>query len=370
MGSTVSFSQRAPENSEKTLSIFFTNDNLKKTQAQCLRRGSLRKSLTKYVKDGAWVDQLAEAFFVRPLSSMDKAREQHGYVITEEFTLTLLTNLDPNISPSTVNHSISIRTIEDCQIVSSCYISMETLRLLLFSAICDPFNDNMNKYWWNTPKTTSRAISKEMTPPPSPPRTDSPAGILLQAALHFDEEENEVFLSKQWTGDLCHSIQHFPLAISICSAEADEGFPLLYANSTWSQLTERSLEESLGKPIWEILNCSDLLFEGKKDTCSLHEKSSGYALLDGALRDAASIQVGLPCKRRSGSYFDLLGVAPVIRETGRRVGNNKAEPDYKCVVMVHLEAIQGEKGKVVSVAEEQLVIARSMLMMLPLVVKY
>lgn len=289
-------------------------------------------------------------------------------------TLTLKVTTDSS-NASTILHSASSRTFDESYFNSYNDLSFECLRLLLLSAISNLFlSSGINRKWKTlmihtcngTPMTeeeedTSCSITNRTNLVPFTIGSPEAVEMLLTAAAHFDLDHYVDFLRQDWTAQLRHTLCLFPFPITVVSKDEKLGNPLLYGNHAWEKMSGECVIGSRGKSIWDLLHCEEHQEpedEGESDN------DVTIKLLKKAIRKGKEMIVGLSCHRKSGSeYFDLVGVAPVVHvDTG-------GQTTCSSIVMVHCEVKRDAKGSVVRVGQEQILLMKDLLSLLPLVVK-
>lgn len=341
----------------------FSNENLYKIQALCSQRLSVRRALSKYIKNGTWMDKIAKTHINRSLGSDEKYRTSHGFIMPENLTIVI----DNDSSPTSVSRSPSNPPFDESYNCANSILSVESLRIFLLYAISDSFvSSSVHKQWQKTQAEESLQQSTNVSVEPSSnnslasmsKETESTLELLLSAAAYFDEDDYVDFLKEQWSSLLMETIQKLPFAITICSAEADQGFPLLYANTAWEKMSQQSFNEARGKSIFDLMNNNE------------QDNSQGdqeMKILNKALRGAYSVNLGIDCRRKSGDFFTLIGVAPVIKKST----TDSKYSGYRCSIMVHSEVKKiNKRAGTVRVEKEELEMAKKLLALLPYVVKY
>jgi PAS domain S-box-containing protein len=117
-------------------------------------------------------------------------------------------------------------------------------------------------------------------------------------------------LASSWLNSLIQYVEDLPLCVSIATGAADmPGFPLIYVNSYFEQMTGYRRVEILGT------NCR-FLQKGQRET-DVSEPESIQKLTD-ALREGKEVKVYITNFRRDGTPFrNLLAMKPIFDSEGK-----------------------------------------------------
>ena len=120
--------------------------------------------------------------------------------------------------------------------------------------------------------------------------------VINEAAASVDLEEIDNMISSgQWLGNLFASVENLSFCVSLATARADRpGFPLVYVNKAFEDVTGYPREEIVGK------NCAFL-------QCEWTEKDQ-IKLLTEALAKAQPCKVALTNRRKDGSGWVTLSI--------------------------------------------------------------
>lgn len=156
-------------------------------------------------------------------------------------------------------------------------------------------------------KYKSRSAQRRSESVPSSGSSESAVSVMRQAMTSLNKPLVDRFCSSEsWLESFTIAVEQLPMCMSIANADgARRGFPLIYVNSHFEQVTGYRRYEVLSK------NCKFLQGSGVAEPESVQRISY-------ALKNAQPIKVSITNVRKDGTHFkNLLSLKPIFDNTGK-----------------------------------------------------
>lgn len=318
MGSSASVNTNQPS--------LFSSKAVNKLRENCSESSKVCKAFAKHIKDGSWMDRLGRKV---PKSYGD---EETGYILPK--------GNDGEI------HAL----------VEKSNFNMDEHRLFFLNAVSDDFiafAEKSTRIVINDDYISKKGsfMFQEEEEDISRSEVNKAELMLLNAAMHFDEEEYVSFLGdSSWSHDLYKMIHNLSVPITIVDtytvAKFDNNLmstsPIVYANKSWEAMSKLKLKDCMNKSFEDIILGSDT------------EKEQ-IELLNNSVKSALSIKIGVTCHRKNNDPFlDLMGVVPIVTDKNGT---------FRYVAVVHCDNSKQKN------LEKNLSVADEVMTLLPFIIK-
>lgn len=271
---------------------------------QCISEDAkLRKCFCDFVRKGDWHEKVS-------LTSLKAVLMENAQVLFNEIVIFSVGDYRlPCGCALRINSHLSNKTLEQFSLCRKTVSEVEmieitkstALRSLLIASVFPWFLASHEFRSFIYPKSNSNQLLSSENEIKSTIKDGMEATANLPVENLVDDKFTKILVKRTWMSEVNMIIDSLPQCVTIASTNT--GFPLVYVNTAFLELTGYEKEDILG------YNCR-FLQSDKTEKEQVRKISQ-------ALRKAQPLKIGLTnCKKDGSSFFNMLALQPVFDMQG------------------------------------------------------